>query len=299
MIASTSTLPTTERTVTVAGATVVNVAVDIMVDEIGLIPIGRRVYPRDRTLSFVSPMVAANIRRIAMNSTKVEGGYFKVGDSNSVITGFMRNFDWQILGETNLVQLGEHPEIEATYKFFAGFHIGFLPCAVSGTRTGYALGIEDASEQPATIIPSPLTLAMGPGAGRYAVIMYGTNQEAHDQFDRNMRAIVEQCITGGVVPILNTIPYCGPCAENPNTPFNDILRIVAEDYQLPLIDGRREYDPLPLFGLVDTIHFNTTGGGVDLTPAGLQFGINRRHLLTLQMLQACVDARYGRDIQNG
>jgi len=254
------------------------------------------IYPTWCTHSPITPEVVASIQQIAAKGARVEAGYFKIGDSNSVLNGFMRNFDWQVLGESNLVQLGAYPELEAVYQSFAGFHLGFLPCAVSGTRSGYPLGIEDAANQP--IVPplaiSPLTTAMGPGSGRYAVIMHGTNQESLSQYETNMRAIVAQCIAGGVVPILNTIPACGPCSLQPNTPFNDVVRRVAQDNLIPLIDGRREYDTLPGLGVLgDDIHFNTTGGGVDLTASGLQFGLNRRALLTLQALARAKLARNG------
>ena len=231
------------------------------------------VYPADRTHSPITNQVVAAIQTIVNNGpTRNEHMYVKVGDSNSANGAFMRCFD--VPDEQPPYDLGAYPELQATIDWFRFSHMGFGPACQAGVRATDLI----------TGDPSPLTQVLGPLGARYAVIMLGTNQEPLDVYEASMRAMVAQCIAVGVVPILTTIPDCLPCLVNPNTPFNDILRKIAEDNLIPLVDLRRETHPLPSFGLVDRIHLNVINRGGDLTAGGLQYGFNRRNLLTLQAL---------------
>jgi len=230
------------------------------------------VYPTDRTQSPITDQVVAAIQAIVANDpTRNEHAYTKVGDSNSANGAFMRCFDTP---EEQPYYLGAYPELQATIDWFRFSHMQYGPACRAGTTATDVI----------TGNPSPLAQIAAPSGARYAVIMFGTNQEPLAVYEASMRAIVAQCIAAGIVPILNTIPDCLPCALRPNTPFNDIVRRIAEENRIPLIDLRRESNTMPGSGLVDGIHFNVVNRGGDFTAAGLQYGFDRRNLLTLQAL---------------
>jgi len=245
--------------------------------------------------SAVHLVSTSRLQAIAANGAFNEDGYDKIGDSNSAFAGFMVNF--QSGNNQGVYALGSFAGLEPTLRRFLFYHLWQGPACVSGTRTGYALGIEDAGGLPIDppTNPNPLAQHFVSLPARYAFIMYGSNQEPLASFETNLRAIVAQCITAGVIPILNTIPFCFPCAMNPNTPFNDIVKAIASDTDLPWLDVRSMTDTLPNLGTdVDGIHFSTAGelGACDLR-TGMAGGFNMRNMLTLKMLRLIRAARFG------
>jgi lysophospholipase L1-like esterase len=75
-----------------------------------------------------------------------------------------------------------------------------------------------------------------------AVVMFGTNDLSGvdaKTYDRQMRAVVEACLKNGTVVILTTIP---PRAghEEMSKEFAEVVRKVAADFKLPLIDYQAE-----------------------------------------------------------
>ena len=236
------------------------------------------------------------IQSIVSNAPpRIETAYMKVGDSQSWLPAFMTAFGNPGLG----YNLGTHTELEATVQWFLASHVPIGPANESTTRTQWVLGKETLLRVPATIVPSPLQQAIAENP-RYAVIMYGTNpDDTLELYEANMRQIVAECVAAGVIPILTTVPY-RPVINLPPSPgegavSNAIVRRVAEDNSIPLVDLRRETDLLPSRGISgDQLHLSVAGTGPgDLTPAGLQGGHNTRNFLTLQALARTKLAREG------
>lgn len=76
-----------------------------------------------------------------------------------------------------------------------------------------------------------------------------------DEVDRDMRLIIEFCIESGVIPILGTKADRYEGASNVN---NNIIRQIAEDYQLPLWDFDLIAETLPGRGMAnDGVHLTT------------------------------------------
>ncbi len=132
-----------------------------------------------------------------------------------------------------------------------------------------------------------------------ALIMFGTNDvfslnEA--QFDYALRQVVVETIRNGTLPVLSTFP------QRPEFPdkavlFNQIVAQIAGDYDVPLINLWLALQTLPNLGVdpIDTTHMTVPASGAACYFVGdnLQFGFNVRNLLTLQTLNAVIEAAGG------
>ncbi len=126
-----------------------------------------------------------------------------------------------------------------------------------------------------------------------AIIMLGTNDSvalSAGEFGTNMRRIIEISINQGVIPVLSTIPP--KRNEDPHiAEFNDVIKALAREYDIPLMDYWLALSDLPNYGISDdTVHPASPPGGdaasVNFTAENLQYGAVVRNLLTLQMLDA-------------
>ena len=99
-----------------------------------------------------------------------------------------------------------------------------------------------------------------------ALIMYGPNDVLHIsdvEFDVQMRAIVDDTINHGIIPVLSTFSY-DPNARmwNQAVQFNLRLIKIANDYHVPLINLWLAARALPAYGL-DTDHTHMKHWGLD------------------------------------
>ena len=129
-----------------------------------------------------------------------------------------------------------------------------------------------------------------------ALIMFGTNDVfslSNTQFDYSLRQIVVETIRNGTLPILSTFPQ-RPEFPDQSVLFNQIVVQVAQDYDVPLINLWRALQTLPDHGVdpVDTTHMTVPASGAVCYFVGenLQAGFNVRNLLTLQTLNAILQA---------
>lgn len=75
-----------------------------------------------------------------------------------------------------------------------------------------------------------------------AVILFGTNDVGRSDektYDKQMRSVVEKCLKNGTIPILTTIPPRAGQEEKAKG-FAEVVRKIAADHKLPLIDYRAE-----------------------------------------------------------
>jgi uncharacterized protein YraI len=124
-----------------------------------------------------------------------------------------------------------------------------------------------------------------------AVIMFGLTdlqRRTPDQFYSDLRAVVEQSIDAGVIPVLSTFPgHVAFPAES--VLFNQIVVQVALDYDVPLMNLWLALDTAPDHGMMpDGTHMSgyEVGGACFLVDQNMQSGYVVRNLVTLQTLDA-------------
>jgi len=88
----------------------------------------------------------------------------------------------------------------------------------------------------------------------FVFIHLGANDDAAKLFDKSMRTIVQYAIDAGVVPILITRP-AQPGATTGNTGNNEVVRKIAQDLNVPLLDFALVAATLPSAGVgEDGVH---------------------------------------------
>ncbi len=129
-----------------------------------------------------------------------------------------------------------------------------------------------------------------------AVIMFGTNDVTATEppdFERYLRDILGETLKHNIVPLLNTFPAR---PENPEKSqlLNQIILKVGRELDVPVINFQRAIAGLPNKGVNpnDTTHLSLPAGArADVfTADGLKGGANMRNLVTLQALDAVLQA---------
>jgi hypothetical protein len=122
----------------------------------------------------------------------------------------------------------------------------------------------------------------------FALISIGTNEAYYvhqnpGSFDKNMRIILDDTISQGIVPILGTK---ADDVEGDGSINASIARLALE-YELPLWNFWLAVQPLPDHGMVEPEHLSSVSYAnfTDFTiPNSLQYGMQVRNLTALQML---------------
>ncbi|MCA9575348.1 MAG: SGNH/GDSL hydrolase family protein [Polyangiales bacterium] len=239
-------------------------------------------YPDDRTLSPITPHVAAHLREVVARGGSAEDVFIKVGASATYSNAFLHCF------AGSNVDLDGRSGLQPTLDHFLGGDIdGSSPFG----RTSQATEVGRGAAWAIAGDPSPLDTEVMAANPRYAVVMYGTNDiEQTNVFNyaNSVLDLTDQLLDEGIIPMWSSIM---PRDDNPTSDlevpaFNMAVRAVAQARQVPFIDLHRELLPLPAHGLgPDDLHPAAFGGGACvLTEEGLQFGYNVRNLLTLQTL---------------
>lgn len=124
-----------------------------------------------------------------------------------------------------------------------------------------------------------------------ALIMLGTNDVPYtplDEYEADMRRVIEYSIERGVIPVLSTIPHLereglSIRAEQ----LNEIILRLAHEYAIPWWDFYGALDALPDQGVgEDGIHptWAPVGHSADFTSPYLDYGMTIRNLMALQVL---------------
>jgi lysophospholipase L1-like esterase len=253
----------------------------------------------DKIISDIDADMKTNLQSI-MAAGQAKGRridvFAKVGDSISESMAFLNDYccGWY--------DPGPHTELEGVIQYFATTHADELPAqinpyhtsfdrmslvAVSGAQAGFALEGGDNSALMQEIN------AIQPGL---AIVMFGTNEALAGEdvapYKANMKQIVTILKDEGIIPILSTIPdLVPPAGGGEQIPaFNQAVKEVALEEQVPLMDYWQALQPLPNKGIdEDGIHPNVFMVGeeyhsADLTDEALQYGFNVRNKLALEML---------------
>jgi hypothetical protein len=126
-----------------------------------------------------------------------------------------------------------------------------------------------------------------------ALIMLGTNDIPGTpivSFEIGLRAVIEQSIEMGVIPIVSTLPpMIRPGMNSRVLEFNEVIRDLAIEYRIPLWDYWAPLQGLPDSGMGDDgVHPSVAPRGhwADFSEAYLQYGMVIRNLTALQALNA-------------
>ncbi len=232
--------------------------------------------------------VSAQAREIFLRGQALgnrDFAFSMVGDSNTDNPAFLAPFD------TGAYNLGEYADLELTVGYFKGSFSRDSAAAQGGFSTArvldpaYADGRCNAGE-------TPLACEYRLNQPSVALILLGTgDQHAWQGFEARYRRIIEYSIGQGVIPVLITKADDLESIDNTAPPgfINAVIRRLAIEYDVPLIDLRRAVEPLPNRGCQpDGFHFNTPPDGQSAVfdDEHLRYGYPVRNLTALQALDA-------------
>jgi LysM repeat protein len=232
------------------------------------------------TIVVVPDEVAQNVRgvfRIGQALGRDPRSFSKLGDSTIENPHFLTRFDD---GPYNLGQYGYlQPAIDYFHGSFArqgvAVHRGLHTWSVLDPMWADPYSCHSGEDMLACEIrlhnPSVVFIKLG-----------SNDVGVPDSTERNLRRIVEYCISYGIIPVLNTKADRHEGAGNIN---NDIIRRVAADYQVPLLDFDRVAGTLPGRGLADDgVHLTSFFAHDWSSPVALQRGYGIHNLIALIML---------------
>jgi hypothetical protein len=232
--------------------------------------------------------VTANAREIYLRGRalgKRDFAFSLVGDSNTDNPAFMLPFD------VGGYDLGVYADLQLTVDYFAGSFSRDSAAALGGFNTTKVLDPGQADGRCAAG-ESPLACEYRLHQPSVALILLGTgDQHSWQGFEARYRQIVEFSLAEGVVPVLITKADDLESLENTAPPgyINTVIRQLAREYDVPLLDLRQAVEGLPNRGcLPDGFHYNTPpdGRAAVFDAAHLQYGYTVRNLTALQALDA-------------
>jgi len=204
------------------------------------------------TVIAMSPAVIENINEIYADGQSLgrnPQAFSKLGDSTIENPHFLARFDG------TFYNLGEWDYLQGVIDWFQGSH-GRQGVAVQrGLHTWSVLDPAWASN--ATCFPAEhmVDCEIRVHNPSMMIVRLGSNDRGvPDATERNLRAIVEAIIAQGVIPILGTK---ADRQEGSNI-NNQIIRQIAQEYDLPLFDFDLLASTLPQRGLTtDSVHMTS------------------------------------------
>jgi hypothetical protein len=220
--------------------------------------------------------------------------FAKVGDCMTDDPNFLYP-----LGEGNY-DLGDYASLQTVLDTFTDGDVNSFArksqAAAGGFNTSSLLDSMWANPEFCQAGETPLSCEFNVMKPSVALIMFGTNDAYYlneAQFDFFLRSILVETIRNGTLPILSTFPIRPEFPEK-SALYNQIVAQAAQDYDVPLINLWRALDPLPDHGVdpVETTHMTAPedGSAADFTAENLQTGFTVRNLVTLQTLDAVLQA---------
>ncbi|MBN1681044.1 MAG: hypothetical protein JW966_12215 [Anaerolineae bacterium] len=206
----------------------------------------------------------------------------KVGDCNSSEWRFLHPF-----GEAQY-DLAEHADLQRIVDRF-GVSLGYRTYAAhNGLNAMAVLDSLWASPSACRRDETPLACEYRVHNPAVAMIMFGTNDlivlDAW-QFDHYLRRVIDATLEAGVIPVLSTFPRHLAFPDR-SILFNQIVVLVAQDYDIPLINLWLALEPLPNHGIApDGFHLSSsqTSAG-DMSGDNLLSGYPMRNYVTLRAL---------------
>jgi hypothetical protein len=207
------------------------------------------------------------------------GAFSKIGDCGSTPGWFLGDFD----RGPRYYDLGEYEELSAVIKAFQGSYDRVSLAARSGFNSS-ALFVPLWSDRTyCQASEAPLACEYRVLKPSIAFIMLGTNDVWHpDEFEPQMRKIIEYSIANGVIPILSTK------ADNQegDDSINATIARLAWEYDVPLWNFWAAAYPLPDHGLQEDQAHLSWGRNTFDDPEAMTKAWPVRNLTALQILNA-------------
>lgn len=204
-------------------------------------------------------------------------GFSKVGDCGSTPAWFLGNFDLN----PKYYSLGEYQNLEPIIQEFQGSFERTSLAAKSGFNASSIFAPIWANREFCQPGESPLACEYRNHKPMFAFITLGTNDIWHpEDFEPQMRKIIEISIENGVIPILSTK------ADNLEGDhyINATIAKLAVEYEIPLWNFWLAVQPLPNHGLQKDGAHLTWGPTKFDDPQALQTAWTIRNLTALQVL---------------
>jgi LysM repeat protein len=221
--------------------------------------------------------------------------FSKVGDSITLSDVFLNPIG---SGQYNL---HDYAGLQGVIDYFSALAARGNTNSFANTSLAAKVGWRARAEfSPASADPALCQPDEGPLACEYrlvrpslALIMLGTNDVVStpdDQFEADLRHVIEFTVAKGIVPVLSTIPPLFRAGlDGRSEQLNVIIVRLAREYDIPLWDYWSALQGLPNSGMgTDGVHPNwaPAGHAADFTPQYLQYGMVVRNLTALYVLDA-------------
>ena len=209
--------------------------------------------------------------------------FSKAGDCESTTGWYLAEFD----REPPTYRLGDYSNLQSTIEYYAG-SFGRESLAVRrGANTSSLLTSLWADQKQCEAGESMLACEYRFHNPSVVIIAVGTNDSLGvDNFEEQMRHIIEFTISEGIVPVLGTK---ADNAEGDHA-INAIVAKLAYEYDIPLWNFWLAVQTLPNHGLdSDGAHLTFAGNRFD-NPANMQKAWPWRNLTALQTLDAARQA---------
>jgi hypothetical protein len=205
--------------------------------------------------------------------------FSKIGDCGSTPAWFLGDFD---RGE-KFYKLGDHQNLNQVIHEFQGSYNRTSLAAKSGFNASSIFAPIWANKTQCEADEGPLLCEYRVHRPAFAFIMLGSNDIWHpDEFEPQMRKLIEYSIEQGVIPILSTK------ADNleEDGSINDVIARLSMEYGVPLWNYWLAVQPLPDHGLQDDLVHITWGPNRFDDPQAMKAGWPVRNLTALQVLDA-------------
>lgn len=207
------------------------------------------------------------------------GAFSKVGDCGSTPAWFLGDFD----RDPQFYQLGEYQNLSAVIEAFSGSFSRTTLAGKAGFNASSVFAPLWADRKQCQPDEGPLACELRLQRPSFVFIMLGSNDVYHlEEFEPQMRNIIEYTISQGVVPILATK------ADNieKDHQINATLASLAVEYDIPLWNYWRAVQPLPDQGLQeDGVHLTWAPNRFN-DPVAMKSAWAVRNLTALQTLDA-------------
>lgn len=224
----------------------------------------------------ISPKVLAIYQR-GIELGNNPNAFSKIGDCGSTPAWFLGDFD----RGPRYYRLGEYQYLEDVIETFQGSFGRTSLAAKSGFNASSIFSPLWSNREFCQADESPLACEYRLHRPIAAFIMLGTNDVYHpDEFEPQMRKIIEYSIEQGVIPILSTK------ADNleGDGSINATIARLALEYEIPLINYWIALQGLPDHGLQEDKAHITWGPNRFDDPAVMKRGWPIRNLTALQIL---------------
>jgi len=228
--------------------------------------------------------VRENIRQIfATGQTQGRDAhtFSKLGDSTSLNPNFLGKFD-----DPTAYNLGDYAFLQPTIDYYHGHFARYGVAARNGLHSWSVFDPLWADKKWCEPNEDVLACEFRLNNPSILFVKLGSNDAgAPSGYRYNMRQVVEFSIANGVIPILITK---ADRFEGPDNINNEILRELAAEYNVPLVDFDIVAETLPNRGLKENdVHMEELVGPHDYTqPATFQSGHAVHDLVALLMLDA-------------